>query len=51
MQKLINKGFLNPHSALCACAVCSDDPTVVSVVGCNELKGYKRTKSNDCRKI
>ena len=30
-QKLISEGLVKPHSALCSCAICSDDESVVSL--------------------
>nr|CAB3237293.1 DEAF-1 deformed epidermal autoregulatory factor 1 homolog [Phallusia mammillata] len=42
IQKLINEGYLLPHSAQCTCAVCSDDDSVTCPV--RLFQPYKRRK-------
>ncbi|XP_078481829.1 deformed epidermal autoregulatory factor 1 homolog [Ciona intestinalis] len=42
VQKLINEGHLHPHSAVCTCAVCSDDDSVTCPV--RLFQPYKRRK-------
>uniref|UniRef100_H2YK70 Deformed epidermal autoregulatory factor 1 n=1 Tax=Ciona savignyi TaxID=51511 RepID=H2YK70_CIOSA len=42
VQKLINEGLLRPHSAVCTCAVCSDDNSVTCPI--RLFQPYKRRK-------